>query len=280
VQAQDLGLRLERGSALLSAISTARRHVRISAYSLWPQQLATRELVVDARRGVRVSVTLSGSAFGAARRANATVLRELKAAGVHARISRFQTHLKAAIIDGVVYLSDVNFAEHGLVVQDGVPADRALIVEAMNGTAGADNHLWTQKAAAIAAEDRVARVRATHDLDVESESFSENTGLYGTLGQRAKAGDRVRLLVAAREAAGAREQVALRRLELDGVAVRLGDRDEKLAVDGPDCFFGSANASAGVPDQIEWGIAVRSTALAGAVQARFNREWRQGRRFN
>lgn len=33
------------------------------------------------------------------------------------------------------------------------------------------------------------------------------------------------------------------------MAVRTGNTDEKMAIDSPDAFFGSANATAGVPGQ-------------------------------
>lgn len=276
VEAEDLGLRLDRAQAIFAAVAAARRDVALSAFSLSPAQPIVLELEDDARRGVRVSVTLAGNAFGAAARANADVIPELRAAGVQVRISAYDTHLKAAIVDGVVYLSDVNFAERGLVVVDGISADRPIVAAAMAGTPAADDHLWTRKADAIAAEDRVAAVPVTRDLAIESESFEGNTALYGTIEQRLRRGDRVRVLVAAREAATRRERGALARLTREGAEVRVSSADEKLAVDGPDCYFGSANATGGEPDQIEWGMALRSPVLAAAVQARFDREWWQG----
>lgn len=276
VTAQDLGLRLETGQEFLAALLTARHHVRLSAYSLSPRQPVTRYLLADARRGVAVRVVLSGSAFGVAAQQNAAAAAELRAAGVPVSFTGFATHLKAAIVDNTVYLSDVNFAEHGLVVVDAIPGDSSVIAAAIAGTAHGNDHLWTRKADALAAEARVAGVRMSGEIDVASESFGSGTALYQALQRRAAAGDHVRLLVAAREARGGEERAALGALKAAGVQIRLGDRDEKMAIDGSDAWFGSANATSGVPDQVEWGMALRSTALAAALHARFEGEWALG----
>lgn len=219
-------------------------------------------------------VVLSGAAFGKARLANEAVAPMLRAAGVAVVIAPFDTHLKCAIIDNAVFVADTNFSAHGLIVQDDRATDRALLVRAMvRGETGGDTHLWTRKADALAAEARVSAVRATRSLDVSSESFGAGTAIYRVLERRARLHDRVRLLVAAREAHGYRERMALARLARDGVVVRVGNTDEKLAVDSPDAFFGSANATSGLPGQVEWGMAVQSVPIAAAIEARFRRDW-------
>ena len=271
--ASDLGLTITSVRDLNREIATAHR-VTIAAFTLFPNQATTRALVAARLRGARVVVILAPNAFGAARRANQRTASLLRSAGVVVQRARADTHLKAALTDGTTWLSDTNFSAAGYVIRDTIPGDATIVADAVAGRPASNDHLWTTKAGALAAEARVVMTRASRSLDVASESFGGGTALYRALLWRARIGDRVRLLVAAREERRSRrERRALARLTAAGVQVRLDSDDAKEAVDGADVWLGSANGTAALPGQIESGLALRSAAIAAAVRERFSQDW-------
>jgi hypothetical protein len=278
MRASDLGLTFGDAGDVTNAIAHA-HVVVLSIFSLDPKEHIVGALEDAGRRqGSQIVVLFAPNAFGKALDANRLTIPELVRAGVHVRTSPIVTHLKAAIVDGQAYLSDTNFSAAGLVVQDEVPGDLGTIEAAIVGRSGANDHLWTRKGDALAAEARVGRSRQTGELDVATEALSAATPVYSMLLDRAKAGDTVQLLVApkearSRDAAGAAERAALALLVKVGVHLRLSSANEKMLVDGPDLWAGSANATSALPDQIEFAIAARSPALARALRARFYEEW-------
>lgn len=277
------------------------KSVIIATYELSPRSTLLRAIAAAAARGAHVDVVLSGSAFGAARVANESSMQLL--AGDPQRCARTQhsramcrvwysagaDHLKIAIVDQgrgpAVFLSDRNFASQSraeLVIRDEIAKDRPILERAIYGIAGSDDHLWTTKGTALKAEATIIRQRRTRSLSIATESFGSSSLVYRAIFDRARAGDHVRLIVARLEySRSIAERRAVAALEAAGVTVRVGG-DEKMAVDGPAVWIGSANASgagrngAGSADQLDWGMAFISDALAQHVQRQFDADWAYG----
>lgn len=253
------------------------RTVTLAAYSLKPHAIITTTLVAAADRGARVSVALGRDAFGDAQRDNAETAALLGAHRIEVHASPATSHIKVAIIDGALYLTDRNFASRsaeGIVVLDTIAGDRVLVERALLGSAGGNDHLWTRKADALAAEARVIGARASRSVAVSTESFGGSTPVFDALLARRRAGDEVRLLVAASEyRTSPIERHAVDALRGAGVQVRLSDANEKYAVDGDAVWIGSANATRGRAEQIDFGIAMRDAGLAGALANQFNAEY-------
>jgi PLD-like domain len=225
-----------------------------------------------------VRVVLDGHAFGAAQRANLATGLELRAAGVQVEYTQEPLHMKAAIVDNAMYLSDRNWttrARSEIVVADAIPADRPVVSQAIFGKAGANGHLWTRKADALAAEARLLTKNASHDVAVETESFGSGTSVYDALLTRRKRGDRVRLIVAKlemRQKNSSPEHAAITRLTAAGVEVRVGNSGEKIALDGENGWLGSANATRGLPNQIDWGMTTTATDTE-TLRRQFEENW-------
>jgi phosphatidylserine/phosphatidylglycerophosphate/cardiolipin synthase-like enzyme len=260
----------------LAAIAGAQT-ITLSAYTLSPGGKMSAALLAAAARGARVSVALDGSAFGAAARSNAKTVAEFESHGVRVHLTEQPLHLKAAVIDGAVYLSDRNWSSgHGreVVIRDPYPGDRLLVERAIFGQGGSNDHLWLRKADALAAEARLVAQRASHDVFVESESFGSGTPLFDILLARAREHDSVHLIVAAFEyRRSAAEQRAIAELMREGVNVRVGTSGEKLALDGSNLWIGSANATRGLPNQIDFGFIFHDRDLAAQIRAQYEANW-------
>jgi phosphatidylserine/phosphatidylglycerophosphate/cardiolipin synthase-like enzyme len=255
------------------------RTATVAVYALGPTSNMTSAIVAAADRGAQISVALGRGAFGGAEADNAATAALLAQHRVRVHLSPTTSHIKAAILDGAVYLSDRNFASSSsetIVVLDTVPGDRELVERAILGQTGGNDHLWTRKADALEAEARVLRARASRSVVVSTESFGAGTSVFAALLERRRAGDRVRLLVGQQEY---RDQPTTRHavaaLLAAGVEVRTSAANEKYLVDGNDVWFGSANATRGRPDQVDFGIATQDRNLAIALSSQFDGEWGQ-----
>ncbi len=251
--------------------------VTLSAYTLSPRGKMSAALLAAAARGARVSVALDGSAFGAAAQSNARTIAEFGAHGIRVHLTERPLHLKAAVIDGTVYLSDRNWTGgrgREVVIRDPYPTDRAMVERAILGEAGSNEHLWLRKADALAAEARLVSQRTAHDVFVESESFGTGTPLYDALAARARAHDSVHLIVASFEyRRSAAERQAIAELARNGVSVRLGTSGEKLAIDGSNAWIGSANATRGLPNQVDFGFIFHNREIAAQLRAQYDANW-------
>lgn len=249
--------------------------VILSAYVLAPNGAMARALAAAAHRGAKVHVVLDGVAFGAARRMNGEVTPRLREAGVRVDFTRAPLHAKAAVVDGHVYLSDRNWTRSRaeLVLEDRLAADEPVVLRAITGVAGMHGRLTTRKADSLAAEAAVLAGNRTHEVAVETEAFGLSTPVDVALLARRSRGDRVRLIVDQREYRSApleREQVA--ELVRHGVEVRIGRSGEKLAIDGDAAWIGSANATPGLPDQVDWGVTATPN-IANAIKLQFETNW-------
>ncbi len=276
------------GAGAVSAIAHA-RSILLSAYVLRPGKVLDA-LEAAAGRGASVTVRLEGRPYGgdddgvAARLAaeNQAVVDELRAAGAHAALvdtakrGSAPLHLKAAVCDGVAYLDDRNWPDDGAdtIVRDDFPRDvRAISAALHGGHASRTKWFWTDKGQALAAETRLLYgARGARRIDVESESFGYS-GAYGALKLLAKSGVRCRLLVARRDVS-VRSQALLDELKNAGVDVRVGDFDEKMAVvDGTRAWTGSANATFGNSDQLDWGLRTDAPGVVRKLERHFDTYW-------
>ncbi len=263
------------------------RDVGFTAYTLRPGRFAAG-LEAAAGRGAHVRVVLEAHPYdggtGELARANAEMVSELRSHGVAAELhdaGKASLHMKAAVVDGVAFLDDRNWPDDGrdTIVRTADRDDVAAVRSAIAGKPGSDAHLWTQKDEATRAEAATIRGAPGHDVAFESESFGYGP-VYGALRARAKAGDRVRVLVQSLDLAGSpRAAAALRKLAEAGAQVRVGNSDEKIAVAGDRAWVGSANATAGRPKTIDWGMRTKIPALVTALRSRYEANWSQGRPF-
>lgn len=281
---------LDSAAGFINTLAGAQR-IALTAYTLHEGRVLTA-LETAARRGATVTVRLErdplDDAAGTLHHANARALAALRAAGASAEATKPGEpvlHLKAAVVDGVAWLDDRNWAAGGAeeIVRDSDRDDVAAVASAVAGGAGSDAHLATTKSGAQRLEAALIAGTGTGPLDVESESFG-NGAIYHALLHRAEAHLPTRLIVAGREAAEPHnrlERAHLARLAALGVEVRTGDPkhgdlDEKLVVAGDRAWTGSANATyARGPDgaQRDWGLTTRDPAMIDGLRTAFERNW-------
>jgi hypothetical protein len=271
------------------------RAIALTAYTLREGGVLDA-LVAAARRGAEVHVRLEGDplddAAGTLRTANAASIAALKAAGASAEATGPEEpvlHLKAAVVDGVAWLDDRNWATGGAerILRDTDADDVAAVTAAVAGGPGADGHLATTKSGAQRLEADVIGGAGSAPLVVESESFGNGT-IYNALLHRAQEHLPTRLIVAGREVAEAgnrTERAHLAHLAALGVDVRVGDPkrgdlDEKLAVAGDDGWVGSANATyarGATGEQRDWGMATREPSIVDGLRSAFETNWNVAR---
>lgn len=263
------------------------RSVLLTAYTLRPGSMldAVEEA---ARRGARVTVRLEGSPYadptGALTANNKRIVRELRRLGADAKVVDTNArngpalHMKAAVCDGVAYLDDRNWPNSGdTIVRDDFAADIAAIRSAaLFGRADHTPEFSTSKRDALWAERRLlAGAGRAKRVDVESESFGAGSGVYGELKQLATSGVSCRLIVSRRDL-NDKSRRALTALAQSGVAVRISDSDEKMAVvDGARGWIGSANATSAFAngDQIDWGLRTDAPDVLHHLSRRFAATW-------
>jgi len=267
------------------------RSLSLSAYHLAPDGPVRAALIDAAKRGADVEIRLEANPYGSegARqgRENAATVAAVNAAGGHGELvggaGATPWHLKAALVDGVAYLDDRNWAADGkeTILRDDDPDDARVVRQTLAGNPSRDGHLRTTKHDAIALESEVLRGAGSAPVAVETESFGLGA-IYADLLHRAQARLPTRLLVSSLELGeptAGREQRALERLAAAGIEVRAVANDEKIALAGDRAWVGSANATyANGPagEQVDWGLATRVPALVDGLRAAFERNWRAG----
>jgi hypothetical protein len=277
-----VGTTLSSVSAVATRITGARQ-VALGGYLLPSGPVRDALIAAAAHKGARVDVVLPRAPWpdprGTLARMNAETARELRAAGVHVRLvpadDHTTFHLKAAVCDGVAYLDDRNWTHsgHDLVVADDEPAAVKLVRDTLRGRGGgiADGIATRKDAAQRLEVDLIAQAGDT-PITVESETIGAGA-LTAALAAHARGGAPTTLIVNGAESGRARTLLAdLRR---DGVAVRVGGSNEKLALVGTRAWIGSANATFAGKDygaQLDWGTVTADPALVAAVQAALARD--------
>jgi hypothetical protein len=266
-------------SAFLAGLAGA-RETALGAYALSPGSLISA-LEAAAARGARVSVRLAADPHAAPGLSvrNAALVDDLRLHGVDAELAQGPNllHLKAAVADGVTFLDDRDWPEGGgdTILRSSSPEVAALVRDAIAGTPGRSDSLATGKREALALEEAtIAGAPPGSAIDCESETFGF-CAVEARLAERARAGDRVRLLVNGRTLGGpgSPELRAIQRLEAAGVEVRAGPAAEKLCLTEAAAWVGSANATCGAASAIDWGLVSAEAALRATVGERFAVNW-------
>lgn len=254
--------------------------ISLTSYTLHPGTILG-SLDAAAQRGAAVHVRLEraplGDAHGKLEHDNAAAVAELRGFGADARLTDARDpvmHMKEAIVDGVAWLDDRNWAGTGneRIVRVDDPRDVA-----------------TTKADALRREVDIIEHAGAAELAVESESFG-NGSVYRAVLHRAEAHLPTHLIVAGREVAEPRnalERNCLAHLASLGVEIRIGDRrhhdlNDKLAVAADAAWVGSANATydgGGAGDQADWGVASHDAGVVSGLRAAFGRNWAQALPF-
>ncbi len=194
-------------------------------------------------------------------------------------------HAKAALVDGRLYLDDVNFArdEESTIVRDDARPDARALRDAIAGRFDSPRRDFAlRKSDALALEAGVlGAVHHRSDVVVESESVGSGNAVYSALERLGRAGCAPRLLVS-REALCAKERALLARLRTNGVCVRICTSNEKFAVAGSRAWVGSANATSAflTPDQLDWGARTAKRAVVDELRAHFESRWRAARELS
>lgn len=239
-------------------------------------------LVGAAQRGAHVAVTLQADPYrGAGKRApdNVASTSLLRAAGADVSLlARDATpfHLKAAVCDGVAYLDDRNWTVRGpeIVVADDDPRDVALVRDALAGHGGGDATLATRKDEVLRREVALIDGAPRAPVTVETERVGSSP-LTAALRRHARGGAPTTLVLGRAADRTPRERATIAGLARDGVRVRTGGTNEKLALAGDTAWIGSGNATAAFgrgAGQLEWGLVTRDAALVGAVAAALKRD--------
>jgi len=261
------------------------RTITLEAYVLRPGRVFTA-LVEASRNGARVRVRLSERPYadtsGELGRGNAQAVRALRRAGAQATLiperAPLPSHIKAALIDGRLYLDDRNWPDDGkdTIVRDDDSRDVASVANALQGRPQNFAPLAVQKDSALRREARTLydAIDAGRPVSVETESFGFGR-IYAALRVALQHHVAVRLLVAQRDIS-VRSRPALARLAAAGASIRTSIDDEKMAVAGSQAWIGSANASAGRSNQLDWGLRVFDARAVDRVRARFEDNWGQG----
>ena len=263
--------------------------IALTAYELGDGAVSSA-LAEAAARGARVRVRLEGYCYGddGVARVNADAIERLGRAGADAQlVHRTERaadpllHLKAALVDGALFLDDSNWrsGDADTIVYDDRARDARMVRDAASGRGDPPTHSFaTCKRDALALEAAlIAGAHRGDDVVVASESFGRGNSVYDAIDAASLRGARVRLMVSSHDAAGnAAELTALARLARDGVDVRLCDADEKFAaIDGARAWIGSANATASFakPDQLDWGMRTSDRGIVAHLRSTFERRW-------
>ena len=214
-------LALSSLSRVAAAIERA-RSVTLVAYLL-PRGTIVDALADAARRGARVTVRLEGKPYfdssGGVARLNRAVVDVLARAGADARLvdddgTKPQLHAKAVLVDGTLYLDDVNFARSGTILRDDRRADARALRDAVADRIDPPSRSFAlRKVDALRLEAAALDAARRRDrIEVETESAGSGNAVYARLERLGRAGLRPRLLVS-REALTTKERSVLHRLQ-------------------------------------------------------------------
>ncbi len=275
-----VALTLSSVPAVLERIASA-RDVAFGSYFLPPGPVRDA-LVGAARRGAHVDVTLQADPYRNpyGERANADAARALRDAGAGVTLfasDRVPFHLKAAVCDGTAYLDDRNWTKRGpeIVIADDTPGDVALVRDALRGHGGASPTLATRKDVGLQREVALVDGAGPQPVTAESERVSTSP-LTRALQRRALRGE-PSTLIASGTHRPRREAHALALLKADGVRVRSGGTNEKLALAGDRAWIGSGNAtgaSGRTARQLEWAVVTGDPAIVAAARSALARDVR------
>ena len=275
-----MALSLSSVADVIARISTA-RDVAFGSYFL-PEGPMRDALVGAARSGAHVAVTLQADPYRNphGRRDNREAARLLTAAGAEVsllRSARAPFHLKAAVCDGTAYLDDRNWTARGpeMVIADDDPSDVSIVRDAVReARPAADATIALRKDEALRREVLLVEAAGDAPVVVETERVRDSP-LTAALRARARGGAPTTLVVGRTRHHSRAERRALVALARDGVVIREGGTNQKLALAGGAAWIGSGNATGAggrSARQVEWGLVTRDAALVGAVRTALERD--------
>jgi len=275
-----VGLSLSSVRDVIARIGSART-IAFGSYVLPPGGMRDA-LVGAAQRGAHVTVTLQADPYRNpdGRRGNRVAARLLEAAGAEVtlrRSAREPFHLKATVCDGVAYLDDRNWTKRGpeTVVADDDPRDVSLVRDGIvTARGGANAALAMRKDEVLRRELALVDGAGDAPVVVETERL-RSSPLTEALRRHARSGAETTVIVGRARHRSRGERSALRALARDGVVVREGGANEKLALAGDAAWIGSGNATGAggrTARQVEWGLVTRDAALVDAVRTALERD--------
>ena len=268
-------------AAATSAVASS-NNATVTAYTLTPGNAMIRALGATVAHGGHASLVVDGNPYdpdGDVRAGDEAALAQAASLHINVYRSNRPIHLKAVLVPTGSYLSDRNWSRDAVVLLDRDSTDYAAIADAAKGSPhsvlhGNDGGLALIKSDALSLEAQM--LSRAQPISVESESFSANNPVYTALYDHPSG---ARLIVAQTEYRKKRsEQAVIARLIARGVDVRTSTLNEKIGLAGDGVYIGSANATSGVEDQIEWGLVTHDPALFSTLRQRFQSEWDSGGR--
>jgi phosphatidylserine/phosphatidylglycerophosphate/cardiolipin synthase-like enzyme len=273
---------------LIGAVGRARR-VEVSSWQLPSTNPLVDALEAAGDRGCDVRVTLERAPWvpdpvrrDALQRANLATVDALEKHHVAARLSDEDSaplHLKAAVVDGRAFLAQRNWAKDETLVTTADGADAAAIAAAIEQRPRDTGDLALRKDHALALEARLIRdAPPGAAIECETESFGASC-VSDALLERARRGEgNMRLILngsaLAERALPRAAAETLAALRAAGIAIERSRANGKFCVAGNEVWLGSANATAGQGRTLDWGMRTSDPAIAAALQARFERDWR------
>jgi hypothetical protein len=270
------------GSVYLSTTSEIADAIRrspsavVAAYVLSLHTQVAEALAAAGQAGGNEVLVLDSNPYdptgnGQIKAADGLTRSALHAAHVHVLDSSKDMHLKAVLVLGHVFLCDRNFDDHdSLVLASADPDDYNAVVLAIRGQMDGSEHLRVRKADALALEAQLIQ-SGSGPVSFESESFGNRNPVYDALLMRAQRGDAVRMVLARAEySTTPRERAVVGALMVAGIKVRIGSTNEKIFVESGHAWLGSANATAGVPDQTDWGYGTDDPTIRSQLQSHFD----------
>lgn len=276
-----MSITLSSHDAFVTALEGAHR-ITLSAYALTHDMADELSACGDhgAEVHVRLTAHLIGDASGARAAGAARVVADLRRHGVDAALASpgdSSPHVKAAMLDGVLWLDDRNFPRKGpdLVVRDDDPADACAATSWLDGSGAHSDRLTFTKHDALAQEAAAIAAAPHGEIDVSTEDIGTGAVEVALRG-RLTAGDHVRLLVDRAECTSPSARSALALLEKAGAEIRSHKALDKLAVTGDSAWMGSANAT--YPDprtaaQSDWGLVTTQADAVVTLGQRFDEVW-------
>lgn len=246
-----------------SAIGSA-SNITVSAYTLMPSSPLVDELEQRAARGAHVRLVLTGDGFGYALRQNCEIVtrmtgtRRCEPGTTAARgtlrvtLTSYPLHMKSAVADHAVFVSDTNFSRNGLYLRLG-PELEPTVLRAVLDSTGYYGGFTTSKGLSLRVEAALI-AGSTAPVLLETESIGDGNPVFYALVDAQRAGRRVTVFANARDYKRSRsEHRALYELRNAGIDVHLINASEKLAIVGSSCWLGSSNASGGLSEQVDFG---------------------------
>jgi hypothetical protein len=273
----SMSLSLSSCSAFRSFVSQA-KEIELSAYTLG-HGATERALIAAADRGASVRVRLAGTPFGDASgelaRRNEDEAAKLAKHGIDAVVSRdSDVHLKAAVVEGHVFLDDRNWCDaDDVILTSGDSSDLAATRAAITGaeTHSTSDGLVFTKGEALREEAKcISGAAAPIRLQTETLSPSIITKCLRSVAKRVS----VRILLSrTSELGNPRTRAALIALTKLGVAVRVTKANDKFCLSGTHAWVGSANASGGDLQMSDWGAPFDDSKSIETLRVRFDEAW-------